>query len=55
MRDVVLNAIDKIQDRDITDWGKMKNLIKDALSGYVWKKMKRRPMIMPIIMETDQE
>ncbi len=55
MRDVLLNAIDKIQDKNIMDWGRMRNIIKDALSGYVWKKMKRRPMIMPIIMETDQE
>ncbi len=52
-RDVVLTAIDKIQVRNITDWGKMKSIIKDALSSYVWKKMKRRPMIMPIIMEID--
>ena len=52
-RDVVLSAIDKIQERNITDWGKMKGIIKDALSSYVWKKMKRRPMIMPIIMEVE--
>ena len=54
MRDVVLTAIDKIQERDIMDWGRMKSLIKDALSGYVWKKMKRRPMIMPIISEIEE-
>lgn len=55
MREVLNNAIDKIHEKNIMDWGKMRNIIKDALSGYVWKKMKRRPMIMPIIMETDQE
>lgn len=38
-------------DRRITDWGKIKTEIKDALGEYVWKKTKRRPMIMPIIME----
>ncbi|MCR5420131.1 MAG: ribonuclease J [Lachnospiraceae bacterium] len=54
-REVVLKAIDKIQDRNITDWGKMKSIIKDALSSYVWKKMKRRPMILPIIMEVGYE
>ena len=38
-------------DRNITDWGKIKNEIKDSLGDFVWKETKRRPMIMPIIME----
>ncbi len=38
-------------DRGITDWGKLKGATKDALSDYFWKKTKRRPMILPIIME----
>ena len=45
---------DKMQycmDRGITDWGKIKNEIKDSLGDFVWKETKRRPMIMPIIME----
>ena len=48
---VVEDALMALLDRNITDWGKMKNTMKDALSGYVWKKTKRRPMILPIIME----
>ena len=35
----------------ITDWGKIKTEIKEELGEFVWKKTKRRPMIMPIIME----
>ena len=38
-------------ERGIYDWGKIKNITKDTLSEYVWKKTKRRPMIVPIIME----
>jgi ribonuclease J len=38
-------------NKNITDWGKIKTEIKDALGEFVWKKTKRRPMIMPIIME----
>lgn len=37
--------------QNISDWGKIKSTIKDALGDYVWKKTKRRPMILPIIME----
>ncbi len=50
---VVADALETLMDRKVTDWGKMKNAIKDALSGYVWRKTKRRPMIMPIIMEVE--
>lgn len=37
--------------RHITDWGKIKSGTKDALSEFVWKKTKRRPMILPVIQE----
>ena len=47
----VEEALQKCLDRGITDWGKLKNTTKDTLSDFVWKKTKRRPMIMPIIME----
>ena len=40
-----------IRDSGITDWGKLKSTTKDVLGEYVWKKTKRRPMILPIIME----
>ena len=43
----VMGCLDKGQ----TDWGKLKSTIRDVLSDYVWKKTKRRPMILPIIME----
>lgn len=35
----------------ITDWGRIKTEVKEALGDFVWKETKRRPMIMPIIME----
>ncbi len=50
-RIVVCDALEKCFDRNVTDWGKMKNEIKDTLSDFIWKKTKRNPMILPIIME----
>ncbi len=50
-RYVVNEAVEGCLDRGITDWGKLKSSIRDALGDYVWKKTKRRPMILPIIME----
>ncbi|MBQ9122813.1 MAG: ribonuclease J [Lachnospiraceae bacterium] len=50
-RVVVDQALWNCLDKGITDWGKLKAATKDALGDYVWKKTKRRPMILPIIME----
>lgn len=50
-RRVVDEAIEKCISRHVTDWGKIKSITKDALSEYIWKKTKRRPMILPIIMD----
>ena len=50
-KEVVENALDSCLDRNITDWGKIKNVVKDALSDFLWKRTKRSPMILSIIME----
>jgi len=48
---VLDDAMEYCMDRNITDWGKIKTEVKEELGEFVWKKTKRRPMIMPIIME----
>ena len=50
-RHVVEDAITDCLDKHVTDWGKIKNVIKDSLSDFLWKRTKRSPMILPIIME----
>ena len=50
-KQVLDDVMDYCMSRNITDWGKIKTEVKDELSEFVWKKTKRRPMIMPIIME----
>ena len=52
-REVVTEALDRCLGRNMSDWGRIKNVIKDSLSEYVWKRTKRSPMILPIIMEVD--
>ncbi|MDD3339453.1 MAG: ribonuclease J [Lachnospiraceae bacterium] len=47
----VRDALNVCLDKNITDWGKIKTVIKDSLGEFVWKRTKRRPMILPIIME----
>ena len=52
-KQVVTDAVDECLDKHVTDWGKIKMVVKDSLSDYLWKKMKRNPMILPIIMEVE--
>ena len=52
-RAVVNEAVEGCLSRGISDWGKLKSSIKDALGEFVWRKTKRRPMILPIIMEVE--
>ena len=48
---LVDHTIQGCLERGQTDWGKLKSTMKDELGDFVWKKTKRRPMILPIIME----
>ncbi len=52
-RDVVQDAMENCIAHRITDWSKMKNSIRDSLGDFLWKRTKRRPMILPIIMEVE--
>ncbi len=48
---LLVDTVDRCMDQGVTDWSKIKGEIKEALADFVWKKTKRRPMIMPIIMD----
>ncbi len=52
-RDVVQDAMNSCISHRVTDWNRMKNLIRDYLGDFLWKRTKRRPMILPIIMEVE--
>ena len=47
----VQSTVEKCLDKNIHDWGKLKGSIRDELADFIWKRTKRRPMILPIIME----
>ncbi len=50
-REIVSYAMEKIADKNITSRNKIRENIKDALSSFIWRRIKRSPMILPIIME----
>ena len=51
MRYVVNASLDKCVKTNITDWSKIKGEIKDDLNSFLWKKLKRSPVVLPIITE----
>lgn len=51
LRQVALDAIDSCDSRFATDWTAIKGVVKNDLSNFLYKKTKRSPMILPVIME----
>lgn len=49
-RAVALFTVERCLDKNVFDWGKLKSSIRDELTDFIWKRTKRRPMILPIIM-----
>ena len=52
-RSVVESVVLDCLENGITDWLKIKNSMKDELSDFLWKRIKRSPMVLPIIMEVE--
>ncbi|HHQ0013319.1 TPA: ribonuclease J, partial [Listeria monocytogenes] len=43
--------LNKVMEQKTTQWSEIKNEITDTLQPFLYEKTKRRPMILPIIME----
>ena len=50
LRSLAYEAIEKCLDNGVTDWTNLKNHVRDAIGKYVYQQTKRKPMILPIIM-----
>ena len=50
-RQVLCETLDKCLASRNADWSKIKLVIRDTMSDFLWKRTKRRPMILPIIMD----
>jgi ribonuclease J len=49
--DRVSDALESLEEDQITDWGTIKQTCRRALGEYVWHRTRRRPMILPVVME----
>ena len=48
---VARGAMDKCASKHVTDWTGIKNTLKNSMSDFIYTKTKRKPMILPVIME----
>ena len=50
-REKVLSALDRCENNGVTEWSMIKSAIRDSLGRFLYERTRRRPMILPIIME----
>ena len=50
-REIVRNTLLECEEKNITDWATLKSNVRDELRTYLYEKTKRKPMILPIIMD----
>lgn len=50
-RNIVRDALKECEEKHITEWAAIKSNIKDCLRMFLYERTKRKPMILPIIME----
>ena len=50
-KQILYEALDKCLQNRYADWSRIKLVIRDTLNDFIWKKTKRKPMILPIIMD----
>jgi len=48
---IVAQTLQKCMDEKVNEWSSLKNNVKDTLGRYLYEQTRRRPMILPIIME----
>ena len=47
----VKQTLERCELNNVTEWAMIKSNVRDTLSKYLYEKTRRRPMILPIIME----
>jgi ribonuclease J len=50
-KEVVIRVMEECEERNITDWGTIKLNVRSALRDFLYERTKRKPMILPVIME----
>ncbi|MEE1086141.1 MAG: ribonuclease J [Schaedlerella sp.] len=52
-RNAISESLNRCLSGKYVDWNRIKIAIRDTMNDYIWKKTKRKPMIIPIIMDVE--
>lgn len=50
-RRLVVNCLEKCRTENVRDWNSVKTRVRETLSSHIFRRTKRSPMILPILME----
>ena len=50
-KDKVQLALEKCEENGVSEWSAIKSTVRDSLGRFLYERTRRRPMILPIIME----
>lgn len=50
-KEIVIDILEECEEKNITDWATLKFKIRSGLKSFLYEKTKRKPMILPVIME----
>ena len=50
-KEIVIKVMDECEENNITDWSTIKLNIRNSLRDFLYERTKRKPMILPVILE----
>ena len=51
VKEIATQSIERVMSKKMRDWATIKGIIKDDLAKFIFKETKRKPMILPVIMD----
>lgn len=51
IHDTIMSTVNELTEIEMSQWGLIKQMLKDDVGRFIYSQTKRRPMILPIIIE----
>ena len=51
VKNIATNSLERLFSKKVGDWAQIKGTLRDDLAKYIFKETKRKPMILPVIMD----
>ncbi|EHS59247.1 ribonuclease J [Paenibacillus sp. Aloe-11] len=51
IHETIMSTVNELTEIEMSQWGLIKQMLKDNVGGFIYSQTKRRPMILPIIIE----